>query len=378
MRSLFVIVKLTSKCNLSCTYCNIFHGEDTTVYSQPNFFTSKLGDRLGNFIQRAIENGAVETVNVVLHGGEPLLLKKQLLEEIAKNIVRGNSNRVSLTLQTNGTLIDEGWLDLFERMKIRLGISIDGYPEIHDAYRVDKIGRATSSSVANGVRLAQSAFAAKRITSLTTLTVWNPKLVDARKFYEYITKTLEIKAFDVLFPDITHNTVHFSSISGIGRFMSELNEEWFHGPSEIVFRFGASLFALLSGGSSLLTSIGQSDAVAVTIDVDGELRLDDHLRSCGDGFTRTGLNLADATLEDYLEAPLYKSIQREMSDIPKPCNECLWRSKCRGGELIHRYNKHSFSSKSVYCEHLKEMFAHTARIMIEHGFQLERLAQNLA
>jgi uncharacterized protein len=74
------------------------------------------------------------------------------------------SDSVQICMQTNAMLVDEEWVSIFERHKVAVGVSIDGPPSVHDANRVDKKGRATSSRVEAGIRrLVQAAAEAANV-----------------------------------------------------------------------------------------------------------------------------------------------------------------------------------------------------------------------
>jgi len=61
---------------------------------------------------------------IILHGGEPLYMKKDDLEKLLKISfeLRGQS-----AIQTNGTLVTDQHVALFKKYKTHLGVSIDGY-----------------------------------------------------------------------------------------------------------------------------------------------------------------------------------------------------------------------------------------------------------
>jgi len=61
---------------------------------------------------------------IILHGGEPLYMKEDVLEKLLKLSfeLTGKSN-----VQTNGSLITDSKIKLFKKYKTHLGISIDGY-----------------------------------------------------------------------------------------------------------------------------------------------------------------------------------------------------------------------------------------------------------
>ena len=54
---------------------------------------------------------------------------------------------IEYTIQTNGTLIDDELAAFFKEHDFLVGISIDGPPAMHDAYRVDKGGAPTFDRV---------------------------------------------------------------------------------------------------------------------------------------------------------------------------------------------------------------------------------------
>jgi len=54
-------------------------------------------------------------------------------------------------LQTNATLLDSSWGDFLAAHRFLVGVSIDGPPELHDTYRVDKHGQPTFDRVMQGL-----------------------------------------------------------------------------------------------------------------------------------------------------------------------------------------------------------------------------------
>ena len=64
--------------------------------------------------------------------------------------------QVEYTIQTNGTLIDDELAALFKEHDYLVGISIDGPPAMHDAYRVDRGGAPTSERVLRGLETSSS------------------------------------------------------------------------------------------------------------------------------------------------------------------------------------------------------------------------------
>lgn len=126
----YVTLKLTSGCNLKCSYCNV---EAVTPR------TPKMSlERFKHVAQLLLENSAVEDVGLEFHGGEPLLLADEWYEEAvayARGLAREHRKRVEFPLCTNGTLLTEERLLRLTRLGIRFCLSVDGPPEVNDRMR---------------------------------------------------------------------------------------------------------------------------------------------------------------------------------------------------------------------------------------------------
>ncbi len=116
-----LIFCITNRCNLSCRYCYMDSCE-------------KGVDMGWNILETAIGLAASKRVTrIQITGGEPLLAKPQVkfLIETASKM----KNRPAISIQTNGTLIDESWAAFFKQHEVEIGISIDGPPEINSYIR---------------------------------------------------------------------------------------------------------------------------------------------------------------------------------------------------------------------------------------------------
>lgn len=153
-----LILKITRGCNLRCTYCYIKDKEE----NEENFMTTEVliytldrwlrevdaqpvspeiwDDFINSDPDKDVENSKkyedVDDLSIVFHGGEALSIGKETFMHfcrIIKEKSREYSKPVSISIQTNGTLIDEEWMGIFRRYKIIPGISFDGlyFDEAH-------------------------------------------------------------------------------------------------------------------------------------------------------------------------------------------------------------------------------------------------------
>ena len=141
-----IILKLTTDCNLGCAYCS--EGNQGSHRLSENTFY-KLVDDLPALLTAKNEN----RVDFLFHGGEPLLYGREPLKKLI-NYAKSKltAAKVNFLLQTNGTLVDDDWIKLFRDENISIGVSLDGYGEIHDKYRRNKHGEPTSQLVLANIR----------------------------------------------------------------------------------------------------------------------------------------------------------------------------------------------------------------------------------
>ncbi|NOY13815.1 MAG: radical SAM protein [Deltaproteobacteria bacterium] len=117
----YLILAVTSRCNLRCRYC----------YLAAESTGQDMSDRV---LDRALDLADHNSpCHVQVTGGEPALRPDKLIR-IGKRC-RNMSRGPSLAIQTNGSLLTEELLQIFRTYDYQVGISLDGPPEIHDRQR---------------------------------------------------------------------------------------------------------------------------------------------------------------------------------------------------------------------------------------------------
>ncbi len=137
-----IVLQPTSACNMNCRYCYLSHRNVSKR------MTRELAQRVADDLPvLAGTNG----VTVIWHGGEPLACGYEhfsaLLEPFAGLNERGV---VTHSVQTNATLINPRWCDLFAQHGVRVGVSLDG-PAWANEDRVDWAGKPTHARTMRGI-----------------------------------------------------------------------------------------------------------------------------------------------------------------------------------------------------------------------------------
>ena len=137
-------------CNLDCEYCFFLSKE--MLYPGSRF--RMAADLQETYIRQLMEAHArAPEVVVAWQGGEPTMMGLDFFRrsvELEREYARPGQ-RILNTIQTNGTLLDDSWGTFLAENGFLAGISIDGPPAMHDAYRVDKGGKPTSHRVLKGL-----------------------------------------------------------------------------------------------------------------------------------------------------------------------------------------------------------------------------------
>lgn len=121
-------------CNLACTYCYYLAKDKLLGREGPRQIPEELLER---FIVEYVAAQDAEEVVFTWHGGEPTLAGlpffRRVIELQRKHTPPGR--HLVNDIQTNGTLLDDGWCDFLAENRFLVGLSLDGPRELHDGYR---------------------------------------------------------------------------------------------------------------------------------------------------------------------------------------------------------------------------------------------------
>lgn len=120
---------LTEECNMQCMYCS--QASFRTRPRQKAMSTDVLKKVLDKFYNTATKRRRT----VVLYGGEPMMNPDGV--RFAVNYIRDDikDGNAEIVIFTNGTLLDDAFIDFFARKNVSVIISVDGPREINDQFR---------------------------------------------------------------------------------------------------------------------------------------------------------------------------------------------------------------------------------------------------
>jgi len=133
MQNLNLLLKPASgSCNLKCGYC--FYADVLSNRHVGNFGMMRRGSA-ETLIGKALNEA--KQVLFGFQGGEPTLWGLERFRFFTETVDRLNTGCVDVTytLQTNGTLLNDDWAAFFRERGFLIGLSLDGYRQLHEMNR---------------------------------------------------------------------------------------------------------------------------------------------------------------------------------------------------------------------------------------------------
>src|ERR1700751_309693 len=89
-----VVLKIHSRCDLACDHCYVYEAADQSWRGRPKVIADDVVSQAARRIAEHAAAHALPEVQVVLHGGEPLLAGRERLGRMITEVSRGlDSNR---------------------------------------------------------------------------------------------------------------------------------------------------------------------------------------------------------------------------------------------------------------------------------------------
>lgn len=141
----------SSKCNLKCKYCFYHSIADARDIKDYGFMSIDTLKEIVNKIDDYCRGG---NCNLGFQGGESMLVGIEYYKALIKYINESKyGTKFNISIQTNGTLINDEWAKLFKENDFLVGVSLDGTKEIHNLNRVNYLNEDTFNSVIKGINL---------------------------------------------------------------------------------------------------------------------------------------------------------------------------------------------------------------------------------
>lgn len=375
-----LILKVASRCNLNCTYCYVYNKGDTTWRRRPPLMSDTVFDAAIRCAEEHCRSVGDRSLSISFHGGEPTLVGVSRFRAwCAAARERLSGIEVSLSIQTNGTLLGEEWIRAFRDHNVGVGVSVDGPPDVHDRHRVDHAGRGSHAAMARGLGLLRAAGVQHGVLCVI------PLGQDPLRVHRHLVD-LGAPVVTYLWPDFTHDTIgpvreEFGP-TPCADFLIPVFDAWAASPDEIQVRDLENISRVVLGGRSRIETIGNPAPHYFFVEADGSIEGLDALRVCENGISDTHLDVLTSDFAAVRRAGgLHALSVFEGMPLPQACHGCPEALTCAGGHLPHRFSAvRRFDNPSVWCADLLKVFAHVrARldVTVEETLEHRRRYQSL-
>jgi uncharacterized protein len=357
------VVKVHSRCDLACDHCYVYEAADQSWRGRPTVISDEVVSRTAQRIAEHAAAHGLPAVQVVLHGGEPLLAGRARLGRIAtefRSALHG-ACRLDLRIHTNGVLLDEQFCELFAEHDIKVGISVDGDRSANDRHRRYADGRSSYDKVVRAIGLLRDGrFRPLYAGLLCTIDVANDPLA----VYDAL-MDLRPPRIDFLLPHATwdHPPARTPAAgSEYADWLIVIFDRWLADGRPVQVRTFDSIMSTLRGGPSYTEALGFGPAALAVVETDGRYEQVDSLKAAFEGAPETGMNVFGHAIDDVARHPGIMARQRGIAALSPVCQECPVVRSCGGGLYTHRYRaQNGFANPSVYCPDLLSLISHVSR-----------------
>jgi len=355
-----------ARCNLRCDYC--FFLDKAELYPDSDFTMSD--DVMKAYVEQAIAAQRVPHVTLAWQGGEPTLMGldffRRAREVEAAALPPGM--QVERTIQTNGVLLNEEWMEFLRENEYLVGLSLDGPRELHDAFRHDSAGNPVFDRVVAAARLMQERGVEFNILC-TVNSVNSEHPLDVYRFFRDELGAKFVQFIPIVEIDepatgeqlatVTDRTVRPEQY---GTFLNAIFDEWVRNDvGEMFVQFFDGILAAYVRGHSSLCIFRPTCGDSVALEHNGDLYSCDHFV---DSEHLLG-NIMEAPIEELVGSEQQVAFGQAKADLPAYCRECQWMFACNGECPKNRIllTPDGEPGLSWLCEGLKAFFAHTERPM---------------
>ena len=322
-----------------------------------------------------------DRLTVVWHAGEPLVLPIEFYREAFAIFAAFERPGLEIAqdFQTNGTLLDDAWVEFIATSGARIGVSIDGPERFHDRYRRTRRGRGTHARVLGAIeRLIAAGIDFHVITVLTADALSAPD-----EFFDfYVAHGIRNVGFNVEEIEGPHTVSTLQApdsrdayASFMRRIMARVSAS---PPGTLSIREITGAFGMIADSVLASRRNQQIEPLGiVSVDVDGHLSTFSP-ELLGARWPEYGNflfgNVHEHSLDDVLAHPALLRTHAAINAGVRHCADtCAYFDFCGGGAPANKLfeNGDLATSETLYCRLTKQTLFDVVLEDLEHGLGLQ-------
>ena len=383
--TLQVVFKIVERCNINCSYCYYFNMGENSALTRPVKVAPETVRRIATWIASGCRDLGIPNVLISFHGGEPMMIRPQALSSICDTFRAALMPEFGLgfSIQTNGTILNDAWLDVFATHGVNIGVSIDGDRQANDRFRRDHRDRSTFDRVERNLRrlMDWAGDDPRRRPSTISVLDWRN---DYRAIYHYL-RGLGVRHMSFLLPDRSLDD-GFSGADETarryGQALSEIFDAWLaeDDPNISVRQIRELVHHFQIRHEPAPPADPDFAAYQIVVmQSDGTASVNDSYIPALDWYRQAPSRRVDeASLREFLGQPVFAEIARMARSPAERCRSCMWVGVCRGGDLENRFSRaNGFDNPSAYCDAYQAYFEHACGRLLAAGYPVETMRARL-
>ncbi len=147
----FLIKPVSSLCNIKCKYCFYENEAQNREIKNYGIMSFETADTLIKEAVKATNNNG--SIIFAFQGGEPTLAGLDFYKHFIEEEKKYSSRFFYHSIQTNAYNLNENWVSFFKKENFLVGVSVDGYEQLHNLYRVTASEEKTFNRIVNNIGL---------------------------------------------------------------------------------------------------------------------------------------------------------------------------------------------------------------------------------
>lgn len=345
-RANLLIKPVSARCNMACSYC--FYSDLAKHFST---LETMKEDEIPFLVDWAFSSLSPSSfLSITFQGGEPTLIGLNFYKHFVSLVERKNKKniRVTFSIQTNGYNLTPEWALFFKEKNFLVGVSLDGEEEVHNRYRLDKLGKKSFSRVLESIRILEKYSVPYNVLSVITHST------EPLSWYRFFKRNgiRHLQFIPCLDNYGETNSGEYSlKTEDYTRFLITVFPLWlrdWRNGNYISIRFFEEIINRVLNSDDVSCSLTGECGKYLVLEADGTLY------PC-DFFVleeyKIGKYKDFSNYEDALNSSAMKRFISSHSKKSEDCLSCRWNYLCSGG--CPRYRR---ENNAIYCASYKEFF----------------------
>lgn len=346
-----IVFSVVPNCNQQCVYCQNWPYYQHLPKKELPLTT--IFKTINSYYDVATKEGN-HKLHFTYSGGEPLLAGIEYFKKIIE-YQKDHCKDICITnvIQTNGTLINDEWIDFFKHNDIHISVTVDGPPFIHNYTRPLINNKESLHQTLSGLEKVRDNNLSYGV--LTVITEKSAKY--PQEIFNFLYE-LHPKMVGIL-PCVDYGPI--ISPGSFARFMIKFFDLWVDkdDPSFLIRDFRHIILSMMNIPHIIGCQYAGKCPSHINIAPNGEVSVCDQFIGKSEGFLG---NVNQTDLEEIINSDSFIKVKKYSEHKHEKCNKCRFFPICNGGCVYRRLFNNNLD---YFCSSRIKLFNHIENYLLE-------------